>query len=49
MNQTEQQQLIDELAGLPARLEEVIAGLSNAQLDTPYREGGWIRGRTSPR
>ena len=41
MNRTERQQLIDELAGLPARLEEVIAGLSNAQLDTPYREGGW--------
>jgi uncharacterized damage-inducible protein DinB len=26
---------------LPARLREVVAGLDDGQLDTPYREGGW--------
>jgi uncharacterized damage-inducible protein DinB len=25
----------------PARLREAVAGLTAAQLDTPYREGGW--------
>ncbi|MBR9989849.1 MAG: putative metal-dependent hydrolase [Gemmatimonadetes bacterium] len=25
----------------PALLREAVAGLSDAQLDTPYREGGW--------
>jgi hypothetical protein len=26
---------------LPARLRAAVAGLTEAQLDTPYREGGW--------
>jgi hypothetical protein len=25
----------------PARMREAVAGLSDARLDTPYREGGW--------
>src|SRR5579883_2562163 len=25
----------------PARLREVVRGLTDQQLDTPYREGGW--------
>jgi hypothetical protein len=25
----------------PARLREAVAGLTDTQLDTPYREGGW--------
>jgi uncharacterized damage-inducible protein DinB len=29
------------LAQAPARLREAVAGLSPAQLDTPYRPGGW--------
>lgn len=29
------------LAELPARLRAAVAGLSDRQLDTPYREGGW--------
>ncbi len=29
------------LAELPARLGAAVAGLSVAQLDTPYRDGGW--------
>lgn len=31
----------NELAGLPSRLRQAVAGLSEAQLDTPYRDGGW--------
>ena len=32
---------IGEIAALPARLREAVDGLSDEQLDTPYREGGW--------
>jgi uncharacterized damage-inducible protein DinB len=32
---------IHTLALLPERLRAAVAGLSDAQLDTPYREGGW--------
>ncbi len=32
---------IDTLRHLPERLRAAVAGLSDAQLDTPYREGGW--------
>jgi uncharacterized damage-inducible protein DinB len=32
---------IAELAEAPARLRAAVKGLSGAQLDTPYREGGW--------
>ena len=31
----------DEIAALPGRLLAVLNGLSDAQLDTPYRPGGW--------
>ncbi|MEO8430681.1 MAG: YfiT family bacillithiol transferase [Acidobacteriota bacterium] len=30
-----------QIAEAPARLREAVAGFSEAQLDTPYREGGW--------
>ncbi len=33
--------LIDALAEMPARFRAALAGLSDAQLDTPYRDGGW--------
>jgi hypothetical protein len=33
--------LIETIASAPARLREVVAGLSEDQFDTPYREGGW--------
>jgi hypothetical protein len=33
--------LIDEIAAAPAALREAVRGLTAAQLDTPYREGGW--------
>jgi hypothetical protein len=32
---------IDTIAAMPANLRNALAGLSEAQLDTPYREGGW--------
>jgi len=35
------QQAIDEIAAAPAKLRAAVKGLNAAQLDTPYREGGW--------
>ncbi len=32
---------IDAVAAAPAKLRRAVAGLSDAQLDTPYRPGGW--------
>ena len=32
---------LDDLEAAPARLRGAVAGLTPAQLDTPYREGGW--------
>ena len=32
---------IETIASAPARLRAAVTGLSAAQLDTPYREGGW--------
>ncbi|MEO8380174.1 MAG: YfiT family bacillithiol transferase [Acidobacteriota bacterium] len=37
----ERRDLIDEIAAAPAHLREAVRGLSESQLDTPYREGGW--------
>jgi hypothetical protein len=34
-------ELIDRIAQLPARLQDAVAGMSEAALDTPYRPGGW--------
>ena len=34
-----------QLAEAPAKLRAAVAGLRDAQLDTPYREGGWTRRR----
>jgi hypothetical protein len=33
--------LIDRVAAAPASLRAAVAGLTPAQLDTPYRPGGW--------
>jgi uncharacterized damage-inducible protein DinB len=35
------QEWITEIAQGPAKLRATVAGLTAAQLDTPYREGGW--------
>jgi uncharacterized damage-inducible protein DinB len=37
----ERAQRIDAIAAAPAQLRQAVAGLSDAQLDTPYRPGGW--------
>ena len=33
--------LIDDIAAAPAALRRAVEGLGDAQLDTPYRPGGW--------
>lgn len=38
---TERLRLIDEIAQTPPRLRSAVEGLSDEQLDTPYRPGGW--------
>jgi len=35
------QQAIEEIASTPAKMRSAVKGLNDAQLDTPYREGGW--------
>ena len=37
----ERQVAIADIAVLPARLRAAVAGLTDEQLDTPYRPGGW--------
>lgn len=40
-NTTDHAASVAVLAALPENLRAAVAGLSEAQLDTPYREGGW--------
>jgi len=35
------QALIDQIARLPGLMSAAVAGLTDEQLDTPYRPGGW--------
>lgn len=37
----ERSALIDDMAALPADLRAAVSGLSDEQLDTPYRPDGW--------
>jgi len=37
----DRQMFIRQIADAPAELRSALAGLSEEQLDTPYREGGW--------
>src|SRR3954453_23640043 len=37
----ERAQRIDAIAAAPAQLRLAVAGLSDVQLETPYRPGGW--------
>jgi hypothetical protein len=41
VTESERAEFISEIEKLPAQLRAAVAGLSEAQLDTPYREGGW--------
>lgn len=33
--------MIEQIAAAPAKMREAVRGLSESQLNTPYREGGW--------
>jgi hypothetical protein len=37
----ERRSWLDEIAATPRHLRAAVAGLSESQLDTPYRPGGW--------
>lgn len=37
----QRRQFIAQIESVPARLREAVAGLSEEQIDTPYRTGGW--------
>lgn len=37
---------IDTIASLPEKIRAAVEGLSDEQLDTPYREGGWTLRQT---
>jgi hypothetical protein len=41
VNPRTREQRIGEIAAAPAHLRKAVAGLTPAQLDTPYRPGGW--------
>jgi uncharacterized damage-inducible protein DinB len=38
---SERARLIDNIAAAPHHLRAAVTGLSDEQLDTPYRDGGW--------
>jgi len=33
--------MIEQIAAVPSKMREAVAGLTPQQLETPYREGGW--------
>ncbi|MBL0062536.1 MAG: putative metal-dependent hydrolase [bacterium] len=37
----ERKERVEAIRNLPSELNQAIAGLTEQQLDTPYREGGW--------
>ena len=37
----QKQSFVDEIAQAPVKLRAAVKGLSDGQLDTPYRDGGW--------
>jgi len=41
LTEDQKQAFLDEIARAPAELRAAVKGLSDAQLDTPYRPGGW--------
>jgi len=40
-NEEQKQKFLNNIAQTPANLRTAVKGLSDAQLDTPYRPGGW--------
>jgi uncharacterized damage-inducible protein DinB len=41
LSEQQKQTSLDDIARTPANLRTAVKGLSEAQLDTPYRPGGW--------
>jgi uncharacterized damage-inducible protein DinB len=41
LEESERRQMIDAIARTPSNLRAAVRGLSDDQLDTPYRAGGW--------
>jgi len=41
LTEAQRNEAIEQISATPANLRKAVAGLSDAQLDTPYREGGW--------
>ena len=41
LSDRERAQCIDEIEKAPAQFQAAVRGLTQQQLDTPYREGGW--------
>jgi uncharacterized damage-inducible protein DinB len=41
LDEAERRRAIDAIAGTPAKLRAALAGLTDVQLDTPYRPDGW--------
>ncbi len=41
LTEGQKQKSVDDIASTPANLRAAVKGLSEAQLDTPYRPGGW--------
>lgn len=38
---SERSAFVDQIAALPGEIRQAVSGLDEAQLDTPYRDGGW--------
>jgi uncharacterized damage-inducible protein DinB len=41
LTEQQKQAFLDDIARAPAKLRAAVTGLSEEQLDTPYRPGGW--------
>jgi uncharacterized damage-inducible protein DinB len=41
LTEAQKAKYLDDVEQAPARLRSAVRGLSDQQLDTPYREGGW--------
>jgi uncharacterized damage-inducible protein DinB len=41
LDEAQRRRAIDAIAATPAKLRAAVSGLSDTQLDTPYRPGGW--------
>jgi len=42
LSSAERRALIDQIAAAPSHMRKAVSGLKEQQLNTPYREGGWM-------